>query len=198
MPFQASECAGMMSAAQLLAHADPDNGMAWLTLAYAADESLADPEEIRSALKHASSASRVHDYGFDLMKVAVSATGEVHVPDDVRGQQTSDQFRLQFMNPFIAPASTITGWLKQGCNATNAIPPPAPKACADAHDLLRHGDSRETLSGDAEATAELDANQAASRPKDQAAYARAFIDAVAESSTEREWLGKMKSHLEGQ
>jgi len=198
MPFQASECPRMVTAARQLTQADADNGLAWLTLAYASDQSLGDPTDIGAALDRAAAAPRVHDYGFDLLKLAVTTTGEVAIPDDVRGQATQAQFRLQFLNPFVAPASTVTGWLNRGCNSTNAIPPPAADQCRRAKSLLQRGDSRETLSGDTKAIAQLDADQAATRIKDQATYAKTFIDLIQRSSSEREWMGNMKSHLEGQ
>jgi len=198
MPFQASECPRMVTASRQLTQADADNGLAWLTLAYALDQSLGDPADVGAALDRAAAASHVHDYGFDLLKLAAMATGEVAIPDEVREQTTQAQFRLQFLNPFVAPASTVTEWLNQGCNATNAIPPPAADQCRRAKSLLQRGDSRETLSGDTKAIAELDADQAATRIKDQATYAKAFIDLIQRSSSEREWMSNMKSHLEGQ
>lgn len=197
MPFQASECSRMLKAARLLAQADAGNAMAFLALGYAADASLADPREIAAALEHANAARRVHDYGFDLMKLAVEVSGRVPIPDAVRGQQSAEQFRLQFANP-VAATGTVVGWLRAGCNATNAIPPPAPEACARARRILEHGDSLETLSGDAIATAEMSADRAVPHGNDHAAYASAFVDSISESSSEREWLGNLKRRLQSQ
>ncbi len=191
MPFQASECSRMMTAAKLLSRADPENAMAWLTLGFAADESLADPEEIGSALDHAIAAPRFHDYGFDLTKRAVAASGQVPVPADVLEQLTPEQFRLQFANPSVSQTSAVISWLNQGCNATNAAPPPASQQCTQAKELLRRGDSIATLSANQKLLAQMRADPAADHPGDQTAYARA-VRALADSNSEQEYLGKLK------
>jgi len=198
MPFQASECDRMLRAARLLTRVDPDNAMAWLTLGYAADESLANPDEISSAVNHAVSASRFHDYGFDLAKQVVVASRQVDIPAIALGRQTSDQFRLQFINPFVAPTSTIIGWLRQGCNASNAVPPPATQQCARAKELLKRGDSMETLSGDPDALAEIKTAKDAANPNDPAAYARTLIESIVESNNERESFSNMMKHARRQ
>ena len=62
-----------VKAAQALTAADPGNAMAWFALARAKDQALADPGEVDAALDRAAKAARVHDYTFDLTKIAAQA-----------------------------------------------------------------------------------------------------------------------------
>jgi hypothetical protein len=181
----------------LLTRADPDNAMAWLTLGYAADHSLANPDEITLALERAVAASRFHDYDFDVTKRALAATGRVPIPQELMTSHgTSEQFRQQFATPFEIPARLIVEWVNQGCNATHAVPAPSATACTKAKDLFRRGDSEETLSGDAEAAAMIRTAFALSHPVNGDAFGKATIDAYTQSGNAREFAATMKRWLD--
>lgn len=193
MPFQVSECDRMLNAARSLTRADPDNAMAWLALAYAADENLY-WLEIGPALDRSIAAPRFHDYGFDVMKRAVIASGQRPIPVSVLGQKTTEQFRLQFASP---GGSAVVDWLRGDCNARGAITPDdAPKQCAKAKELLQRGDSADTLSGNPEALAQMKATEAAAHTDNGAAYAKASIEAAVKSGNEREWRNNVERLLQ--
>jgi len=190
-PFQVSECDRMLKAARMLSHADPDNAMAWLTLGYAADRSLGSPDEISSALDRATAARRFHDYGFDVMKRGVVVSGRSPVPDAVLGRQSAEHFRKQFISPFEIPTHLLVDWVNQGCNATNAVPPSSVTQCANAKALFRRGDSEETLSGDPDALAEINAMKVPTQAMDPAVYDKNLIAALTNATSGREFASLM-------
>ena len=186
MPFQASECDRMQAAARLLAEADPDNAMAWLARAYAADQN-ADYKEMSSALDHGASVQRFHDYAFDVAKRTLAASGQLPIPESVLRGQKPEQFRLQIGAAI--NAADVIYWLRNGCrNEGMTSPSGAPDECAKAKGLLQRGDSEDTLRDNPEVLAELKAAEATARSGDFAAYFKARVDAIGESSNERDWI----------
>jgi len=168
LPSMTLGCKPAVEAAKALTRADPDNAMAWLTLAYATERAIGRTSEILDALKHAARVPRFHDYGFDLMKASVSATALVSVPDGVlvtaSGTPSSvEHARMQAAaDPMtVLVAHFVTGWVKNGCT-TFAEPPEAPQvaACDAAKELFKRGDSLMTLDANATAVHKLEADLA--------------------------------------
>lgn len=67
-------------------------------------------------------------------------------------------------------------------------PSRAPDECAKAKELLRRGDSEDTLRDNPQTLADLKAADATARSGDYAAYLKARVDVIGESSNERDWI----------
>jgi hypothetical protein len=145
--------------AKRLTDADPGNGYAWLTRAYAADACGDDESETLSSLGAAARSNRFHDYAFDFAKLVAMRLARIPVPADVVAAnhfETPDQVRFALLTQLVLSGmsweSPVIAWFASSC--TEGVPPPdegVRVACGEIrHRLATRGDSVALLAVDPE------------------------------------------------
>lgn len=198
-------------AARKLVQADPDNAMAWLALAYN-DARMASVDGAHAALVRAARAPRVHDYTFDVLKLATAASGELPIPEAARSNGHGVFFppevlRWTLIQSVPGLSQRLGVWVKEGCGAADVQGSSAERsaACAAVKIQLQRGDSAWTLSEDPVARAALEADLK-QRPvgvsngdgSADVAYAQAIIGAIGESRSEKEVYTRLAARLRTQ
>lgn len=187
-----------VKAAQTLTAADPGNAMAWFALAHAKDQALADPGEVDAALDHAAKAARVHDYTFDLTKLAARASGSIPVPDEVDATQ-SHGTRWTLVYTTMTTSELFAQWVGRNCSFMfDEGDPNRTKACNAAKEQFKRGDSMLTLSGDSQATAAMQAALKHPAGVSDRTFDDAMLESLASSSSEREWYVNTAAHFRSQ
>jgi|GEM_PF-2578414 len=195
-------------AARKLVRADPDNAMAWLALAYN-DARTASVDGANAAMIRAARAPRVHDYTFDVLKLAAAASGELPIPEAARSNGHGVFFppevvRWTLIQTVPALSQRLGEWVKEGCGAADLGVSSAERSaqCAAVKVQLQRGDSALTLSEDPAASATLQADKK-QRPVGMSngdgsadvAYAQALIGAIGESSSEKDVYTRLAARL---
>lgn len=198
-----------VAAAKALTRIDPDNAMAWFALAYAEGNYVTTPDRSALALQHAAQAPRVHDYGFDLLKLATVATGRIPIPkaalDNGYGVlQPPELTRWGLVNTTPLLSYLFGVWISERCGMRDGEETLVERAkkCDAAKAQFKRGDSLLTLSENPTASAAMQAD-VKQRPvgisngdgKADMEYAKAIIAAIAESSNEREMYTKLMPRL---
>lgn len=179
-----------VKAAQALTATDPENAMAWFALARAKDQALADPGEVDAALDRAAKAARVHDYTFDLTKIAAQASGSVPVPAEVDATQSKGT-RWLLVYTTTNTSELFAEWVGKNCTFMFDEGDPNRKAaCNAAKEQFKKGDSLLTLSGDSQATAAMQAALKHPPGMSDRVFDDAMLSSIAASSSEREWYAK--------
>ncbi|MEO5561067.1 MAG: hypothetical protein ABIR10_15420 [Dokdonella sp.] len=198
-----------LAAAQELTRIDLDNAMAWFALAYAQSLNVVTPGKINLALERADKAPRIHDYGFDLLKLAAAATGQIPIPDaalhiDAVPPSSPESVRWTFLFTTTQMNGRLRDWIGN-CEANYLEREQAlkrAKLCAAAKSQFKQGDSLLTLSEDSTVSAAIPA-ELRLRPSgignlhgiSDDDYAKAAIAAIAESNSEREMYAKLLARL---
>ena len=175
-----------------LAAADSDNAMAWLALAYAKDQALADAAEINRALDRAAKAPRVHDYNFDLTKLVAEASADIPRASDSVDQL--EEFRWEKVMTVGALSWAFFRWANGSCQVMfDEGDPDRKKFCEAAKLQFRVGDSLATLSRDSAASGEM--NAVLSRASAQKESKREMLDTIAAATNERDWYRKTAARI---
>ena len=195
-------------AARKLVHADPDNAMAWLALAYN-DARMASVDDANAAMIRAARAPRVHDYTFDVLKLAAAASGELPIPEAARSNGHGVFFppevlRWTLIQTVPALSQRLGEWVKEGCGAADLGVSSTERSaqCAAVKVQLQRGDSALTLSEDPAARAALQADMK-QRPvgvsnsdgSADVAYAQSIMVAISESSSEKDLYSSLAARL---
>jgi hypothetical protein len=195
-----SECAQGIAAARDLTKTDPDNALAWLTLAYMAEQDAGATKEVSESLRRAARASRLHDYAFDLMKIMIATASRLPIPVTAlyaapTRPRSMEEFWLQQSDSAVPVASRgIMAWVEHGCtshaDSDNAV------ACEAAKLQRQHGDSLITLgpASDGGMRLQEDMRVMLSDP-DMAIHAKMKFDAFAASTDERDFLERVAASL---
>lgn len=186
---KASELA--IEAAQALTKTDPGNAMAWFALARAYDLAMIYPDKVDSALHRAAKAARVHDYTFDLTKLAERAS--TGIPTSGGGHADEDRWTLVANTMMISTQFRV--WAEHCSFLDDAGDPDRKKLCEAAREQFKHGDSLLTLSGDAKAMTMM--QTAIHKPAGvlEIEYDRMMLETIHDSASEREWYEKVASRF---
>lgn len=189
-PLQGCKSAKIaVEAAQALTSIDPDNAMAWFALARAEDMVMTEPDKVDSALEQAAKASRAHDYSFDLTKLAEKAIAGISAPTDAEAEA------WQHVGMTMMLGYRFGVWAGHCSFLTDEGDPDRKKLCEAAKEQFKHGDSLLTLSGDAEAKAKMDAATQKPAGVSENEYAKIMLEAIRDSTSEREWREKIAARL---
>lgn len=215
-----ADCDRSLRAARTLTRADAGNAMAWLAFAFLADSARLDPSEVDGALASAAAAPRFHDYGFDLAKVAVVASGRVPMPADslpilADHRMSLEEARLDSVGAAaffgsMSTANPIAAWVQRGCSsaAKPTLGSERTQRCAKVGELFKRGDSQQTLSANPEALNAIKENVAAVKRKKDGigregaktvasdGYSKAMVDSYTKATNEREFWQQFSARLD--
>jgi len=196
------ECEQSTAAAHDLVKADPGNALAWLTLAYVLERDSGITKEVTEALKQAAKASRLHDYGFDLMRTMITAVGRVPASAAAIAAAPSrpgsvEEFQLGHGDGSVTVGShVIIEWIEHGCTSHGATLDDATvAACASARDNRKLGDSLAILPPDSDAGRQLREQVHAILVADNTGSAKTRLELYAASNNEREFTARLAHSL---
>jgi len=215
-----ADCDRSLRAARKLVRVDANNAMAWLALAFLADSARLDPGEVDSALIRATAAPRFHDYGFDLVKLAVIATSRLVTPTDslpvlADHRMSPEEARLDSLGMAalfgsMSTAIPIAEWVQRGCSSAAKAAPRSERAqlCTKAGKLFKRGDSQLTLSANPEALKAISASMAMAMRKkdgigregtetvDRDSYSKAMVDSYTNATSEQDFWQRFSARLD--
>ncbi len=167
--------------------------MAWFALARAYDLAMIYPDKVDFALDRAAKAGRVHDYTFDLTKLAERvSTG---IPTSGGGNADEDRWTLVANTMMLSVQFKV--WAEHCSFLDDAGDPDRKKPCEAAREQFKHGDSLLTLSGDAKATAMMQTASQKPVGAPEVEYNRMMLETIRDSASEREWYEKITSRAHG-
>lgn len=192
-PLQGCKSAKVaVEAAQALTKVDPDNAMAWFALARAEDMVMTEPDKVDAALNRAAKAGRVHDYTFDLTKLAEKASTGIPAPT---GVDIDDARLARVGNTTMMSIRFFNEWAVNCSFLSDSGDPDRKKFCEAAREQFKHGDSRLTLSGDAKAAADMQVSMQQPTGISNIDFDKIMLESIRDSASEREWYGKIKARL---
>jgi hypothetical protein len=194
-------CEKSAAAAHELVKVDSGNALAWMTLAFVVERDLGATTEMTAALQRAAKAPRLHDYGFDLMKVMLAATARVPIsPEAIAAAPgrpgSQEEFQLQHGDGSVTVGShVVMEWIEHGCTSRSELTDQvAEAACQAASKAREHGDSLATL-GNTDNGLKLRDTMRTILAANISGHSEARLTLYAAATSEREFIERLAQTL---